>query len=323
MNVAIINPSVSVVIPTYNRARTIERAIDSVLAQTFQDFEVIVVDDGSQDETKGVLSRFGDRIRLIIQENRGVSAARNTGIQAAHGKWIAFLDSDDEWHPAKLEKQMGCLQKHGATVCFARCATPDGNLITDIDELLPASAESQTHCFVDALDAISRVQLHPQIQSMMAGKELIERAGLFDPSLHVAEDTRLIYNLAFLSAFTYINEPLVTIFSGTPNSLTGDLNPEAARKRYNSYLRVQSEAYWRMLEICPERALLVRKRFGYFISRRTEIACASGQFRLARAFARSGMSFAGDLRTFIRCLCLLIYPALFRAKFRAKWYPKY
>jgi glycosyltransferase involved in cell wall biosynthesis len=320
MNVAIINPSVSVVIPTYNRARTIERAIDSVLAQTFQDFEVIVVDDGSQDETKGVLSRFGDRIRLIIQENRGVSAARNTGIQAAHGKWIAFLDSDDEWHPAKLEKQMECLQKHGATICFARCATPDGNLITDIDELLPASAQSQTHYFVDALDAISRVQLHPQIQSMMAGKELIERAGLFDPSLHVAEDTRLIYNLAFLSAFTYINEPLVTIFSGTPNSLTHDLDPEAASKRYGSYLRVQLEAYWRMLEVRPGQAYLIRKRIGYFISRRAELACAADQLHLARVAASDGIFFAGDIRTFIRCLAMYLCPMLLRSRLRAKWY---
>jgi len=102
------NPTVSVIISTYNRAHLIGRAIQSVLNQTYQDFEVIVVDDGSTDNTEEIVKSFNDpRIRYIRHEkNKGAAAARNTGIKAARGKYIAFQDSDDEWLPEKLEKQM-------------------------------------------------------------------------------------------------------------------------------------------------------------------------------------------------------------------------
>ena len=101
-------PKVSVIIPTYNRAHLVGRAIRSVLNQTYQDFEIIVVDDGSTDNTEEVVKSFNDpRIRYIRhEENKGAAAARNTGIKAAKGKFIAFQDSDDEWLPKKLEKQM-------------------------------------------------------------------------------------------------------------------------------------------------------------------------------------------------------------------------
>ena len=101
-------PRVSVVIPTYNRAQLVTRAIDSVLQQTFDDFELIVVDDGSPDETADIVRRYQDsRIRLLrLVRNQGVSRARNAGISNARGEWVAFLDCDDEWLPEKLERQM-------------------------------------------------------------------------------------------------------------------------------------------------------------------------------------------------------------------------
>jgi glycosyltransferase involved in cell wall biosynthesis len=95
--------TVSVVIPAYNAARFIGGAIESVLAQTYADYEVIVVDDGSRDQTADVVSGFGQRVRLIAQANAGASAARNRGVREAAGSWIAFLDSDDEWQPSHLE----------------------------------------------------------------------------------------------------------------------------------------------------------------------------------------------------------------------------
>src|SRR5688572_23500515 len=98
--------TVSVVIPAYNRAARIADSIKSVLAQTFQDFEIIVVDDGSTDGTAEAASTFGDpRIRVVRHSlNRGGSAARNSGIQSAAAPYVAFLDSDDEWYPIKLER---------------------------------------------------------------------------------------------------------------------------------------------------------------------------------------------------------------------------
>lgn len=99
-------PRVTVVIPTYNRADLVCEAIDSVLAQTYCDFEIIVVDDGSTDRTQEVVSVYGQRIRVIRQENQGEAAARNTGIHEATGEFLAFLDSDDLWFPDKLKSQM-------------------------------------------------------------------------------------------------------------------------------------------------------------------------------------------------------------------------
>ena len=94
---------ISAVIPVYNRAALIRRAVDSVLSQTVKPYEVIVVDDGSTDDTPRILAAYGDKLTVIRQQNRGVSAARNAGIKAAGGDWIALLDSDDEWLPKKLQ----------------------------------------------------------------------------------------------------------------------------------------------------------------------------------------------------------------------------
>ncbi|MGC9504485.1 glycosyltransferase family 2 protein [Baaleninema sp.] len=111
-------PTVSIVVPSYNRGYILDRAIESVLAQTVADWELIVVDDGSQDNTKQVVEQFGDsRIHYLRHHpNQGVCAARNTGIEAAKGTYIAFLDSDDTWHPEKLEKQLQVFAKAPPTV---------------------------------------------------------------------------------------------------------------------------------------------------------------------------------------------------------------
>src|SRR5258708_1562135 len=111
-------PLISVVIPTFNRARHVQAALESVLAQTYREFEVIVVDDGSTDGTGEAVRQFisqqnhnGEQIRYFFQRNQGSSLARNKGIEQARGGWIAFLDSDDVWLPEKLELQMQAIQE--------------------------------------------------------------------------------------------------------------------------------------------------------------------------------------------------------------------
>src|SRR5690242_14754403 len=103
------SPLVSVVIPAYNYGRFVGEAVDSVLAQSYPHVETIVVDDGSQDDTRERLAHYGNRIRYIYQQNQGLPAARNTGIRHSSGELIAFLDADDTWHPRKLEIQVRCL----------------------------------------------------------------------------------------------------------------------------------------------------------------------------------------------------------------------
>ncbi len=112
-------PEVSVIIPTYNRAHLVERAIQSVLRQTFKSFEILVVDDGSADNTKSVVEAIRDeRIRYIRHDvNKGLPAARNTGIAAAKGSFIAFLDDDDQWKETKLERQLETIRNYDAVLC--------------------------------------------------------------------------------------------------------------------------------------------------------------------------------------------------------------
>src|SRR5687768_9931393 len=108
-------PKVSVVIPVYNRAKYVGETIESVLSQTYQDFELIVVDDGSTDGSRKVLESFGNRVTVLEhpnRENRGQSAAINRGLAAARGEFVGMLDSDDLWLPRKLELQVGFLDKH-------------------------------------------------------------------------------------------------------------------------------------------------------------------------------------------------------------------
>ncbi len=106
------DPLISAVIPTYNYGHFVTAAVRNVLAQTYRNLEVIVVDDGSKDNTRERLAPYLDRIRYVYQENQGPSAARNTGIRSATGEWVALLDSDDLWHPRKLELQVKYLQAH-------------------------------------------------------------------------------------------------------------------------------------------------------------------------------------------------------------------
>src|SRR4051812_8939960 len=111
------DPLVSVVIPTYNRAGIIGRTIDNIFEQTYRRFELIVVDDGSTDDTPATLAKYGSRIRAIRQNNAGPAIARNRGAAAAVGEIIAFQDSDDLWNPKKLERQVRSLQRHTSALC--------------------------------------------------------------------------------------------------------------------------------------------------------------------------------------------------------------
>ncbi len=126
-------PLVSVVVPAYNAERTLKATLDSALAQDFRDFEIVVVNDGSSDSTKAVLDAYAARVRVIDQNNRGVSAARNAGVSASTGQLIAFLDSDDLWSPDKLTQSVRALtQNPKASMVFSDCSglRPDGTTST-------------------------------------------------------------------------------------------------------------------------------------------------------------------------------------------------
>ncbi len=122
------SPLVSIVIPTYNQPFFLREALDSVFAQTFKDYEIIVVNDGSTDDTAEQLKQYANRIRVITQDNQGIGRARNRGMDEAAGRYIAFLDHDDLWHPQKLEIQVAYMREHpecvGSSVPFAYSSMP-------------------------------------------------------------------------------------------------------------------------------------------------------------------------------------------------------
>lgn len=189
----------SIVIPLYNKAKWIERAIDSVLNQTFQDFEIIVVDDGSTDGSDKIVENINDvRIRLIRQQNAGASAARNTGIKESQGELIAFLDADDWWVSNKIEKQYELLYElpflvwvaSGFDAIHLNTKKIKYPLTNGYKQLL-----SNRRCFEDFyVAALSGVIFFTT--TMIIKKNIFDEVGLFDTSMKIGEDRDLWYRIA-------------------------------------------------------------------------------------------------------------------------------
>ncbi|MEI6674031.1 MAG: glycosyltransferase family 2 protein [Verrucomicrobiota bacterium] len=311
---------ISVIIPTYNRAAQVPTAVLSVLNQTCQPYEVIVIDDGSTDATEDALAPFIDRIRYIKTENRGVSAARNLGISEAIGDWIAFLDSDDTWHMEKLQRQVGCIARTGAKVCFCVCTDESGRLMDRFNEMDP-TLEQNSEKFYPAGDCrLFKHKGHPVILSMVVEKNALLKSGIFDESLWVGEDHKLIHALVLEFGYAVVNEPLVGIcrdrsFLG----LSDTMDPASAFRRYQCYIRVYAEVYWRLVPIDMEAAENAKRRILYFSSRLAEIACALYQKVLAKQYAWAGLSATGGWKNLVRNLLILgAYPVAEKV-FVKKW----
>ncbi len=169
--------TISVIIPTYNYGRFIGRCLDSVLRQTYRDTEILVVDDGSDDGTEEVMKHYPSVLYTRLPENRGVSAARNIGLQMARGRFVAFIDADDEWHPEKLARQYDFLENHGEyRIVF--CKT--GNIFED--EALAAHDKAR-------LIALGTESSNMYFPSMLARREVFDEYGPLDESLRYSEDT--------------------------------------------------------------------------------------------------------------------------------------
>lgn len=206
------NLLVSVIIPTFNRAEVVSRAVNSVLNQTFKDFECIVVDDGSTDETGSVLCGFADKIKVVKTENRGVSAARNTGAKLAKGKYIAFLDSDDEWRPQKLQKQLDFMQKNGFRITQTdETWVRNGKFVNKSAKYIRPSGD----IFYNCLEVCAVTP-----SSVMMEKTLFFEYGGFDETIPVCEDYDLWLKMSLKEKFGLIDEPLIIKYGGNANQLS-------------------------------------------------------------------------------------------------------
>ena len=207
------NPLVSVIIPTYNRGWIIKEAIDSILAQDYTEFELIVVDDGSTDHTSDVLDSYGNDIKVLFQKNKGVSAARNRGIAEASGKFIAFLDSDDLWLPQKLTVQIEFFNQ-----------TPDA-LICQTEEVWIRNGlrvnPKKRH------KKPSGMIFNPSLElclvspsAVMIRRSLFGRVGKFDETLPACEDYDLWLRISCRFPVHLIDTPLIIKRGGHGDQLS-------------------------------------------------------------------------------------------------------
>ncbi len=205
--------NISVIIPTWNRLHVLKRAIDSVLAQTFTPVEVIVIDDGSSDGTAEWIKQNYPSIILVVQKQSGVSAARNAGIRRAKGEWIALLDSDDEWLPQKLARQMDLLSfKTDALVCHTdEIWVRNGKRVNAMNKHQKPEGYIYQHCLPLCCVSPSSILIH---------KSVFDDAGVFDESYPACEDYELWLRIFCRYEAALVREPLLIKYGGHDDQLS-------------------------------------------------------------------------------------------------------
>ena len=206
-------PLVSVIIPAFNAEHFLADAIDSVLAQDYPHLDIIVIDDGSTDSTSGIVSGYGERVRLISQTNRGCAAARNAGVRAAHGHYVAFLDADDVWWPHKIRLQIDALTASGYRMAYSRFIvwTPDARGTFPPPELMFSMTDNPglSNCALVTGNVYSHLLLDCIVwtSTVLLERSLLETAGPFDESLVMGEDYDLWLRLSQETVMLGIERP--------------------------------------------------------------------------------------------------------------------
>ncbi|HZM98290.1 MAG TPA: glycosyltransferase, partial [Pyrinomonadaceae bacterium] len=218
------NPAVSVVIPVYNGENYLRLALESVLRQTFQDLEIIVIDDGSKDSTPDIAQSFGERVRYVRQENAGVAAAVNHGIRLARGRYFAWLSHDDLWAPEKLSAQLEALQHvDGPAVCYTDIKLIDGEGKVFDEKELPLPNRNE---IVRAI-----LRLEPVLYaaySLVCEVRCFEQVGPYDLKKRHTQDADMLLRLARTFPFVRVPEKLMFVREhGTRDSLRPTFIAEA------------------------------------------------------------------------------------------------
>jgi glycosyltransferase involved in cell wall biosynthesis len=202
---------ISVIIPTFNRGRFVGAAVDSVLLQGVDDVEIIVVDDGSTDDTRDVLKAYSGKINYIYQENRGVSAARNRGVRESRGNLLAFLDSDDIWAPGKLKKQLDTVHSDDILsfqgVDWFVDREEDRELLRQREAVRWPRCDNDGYVVDPVLDVATGRYLH--LGTMLCRKSTFLEVGMFDEDLSMGEDEDWFSRASLKMRFHYMGEPLL------------------------------------------------------------------------------------------------------------------
>jgi glycosyltransferase involved in cell wall biosynthesis len=242
---------VSVVIPTFDRGPLLARALRSVMEQSRPADEVIVVDDGSTDGTPELVAREFPEVEYLRQSNRGVSAARNLGIRAARGSWIALLDSDDEWLPGKLERQLAALEES------------PGELLCHCDEIWVRSgvrvnprARHEKRGGRIFRDCLALCVISPS--AAVIHRSVFDEIGLFDEELPACEDYDLWLRLCARFPVLYVSEPLLVKHGGRPDQLSASI-PALDRYRVHALAKILGSGVLSDEDAAAARRTLERK----------------------------------------------------------------
>ena len=243
--------NISVVIPSFNRKNTLSRSIDSVLKQTYKPSEIILVDDGSTDGTRGFILSSYPNIKYFFQPKKGVSSARNKGILESSSEWIAFLDSDDEWMPQKLEKQKNQLEKH------------PGTFISHTNEIwirngvrvnqMKKHQKYGGYIFDKCLDIC---RMSPS--SVLIHKRVISDIGVFDETLQVCEDYDLWLRITSKYSVLFEKELLIIKYGGHKDQLS-KVKEGIEQFRIQSLEKILTTNYLTKDQFTTTKNMLIRK----------------------------------------------------------------
>ena len=236
-------PLVSAVIPAYNYAQFVCRAVDSVLSQTYPQLECVVVDDGSTDNTLEVLTPYGDRIRVVSKKNGGLAAARNTGVENSRGEYVAFLDADDWWHPEKIAKQVALAEQRPELGAIGTSwEVVDGNL-KFVKSKTPRRPVEDRATNVRGI-ACRTTWLGGSGSGVLARKAVFDEVGLFDESMRAAEDIDMWMRIAQRYPVANVEEVLTTLcWHGTGTFRNAALMEENQWKVYHKAVAAWPEIF--------------------------------------------------------------------------------
>lgn len=237
------NPAISVIIPAYNAERFLRATLESLRAQTFRDFETVVVDDGSTDNTSGVVREYPE-VRLITQTNGGVAAARNRGVRESRSEWVAFLDADDLWMPQKLRLQMAGVQNGEAGAIFCELQTVNAAGL-EIRE-----AEHRTSLEMEPLLLHDASIPQGTSSTLLVRRSVLESIGGYDESLATMADWDLLIRLRQATTFANIPERLAAYrrYPGSMSRSVAMLERESLIVLNKVFGRDDLPEAWRRLE---------------------------------------------------------------------------
>ena len=313
---------VSVVIPTYNRTQQTIAAIESVLAQTYTNFEIIVVDDGSTDDSGQKIQQYirqrtdtRQQILFFGQPNQGASVARNTGISKARGKFIAFLDSDDSWDPEKLEYQIQALEqfKNECGVCFT-----DARLVNNSGmDISSFQAHRRNYKQVmgidrDAVKSLAESFSGFWVSSLLVRSDTVRKIGGFSPDISFVEDRDLHFRLSLVTGVAYVNKQLIRA-DRTPSPAGSTIRPW---DKIELQFRQQERMFKKWLgmdpSLPPELHRTVERTLGALYSHWANWYLENGRYDEAREAVSHAVMHKVALGTTVKWALTWLAPALAR-----------